>query len=53
MTDNKLFLKTICPFLSENISPRNPKTAILEKNEILTNDAKIGATFNIFLKNIE
>ena len=50
--DNKLFWKSAYPLFSEKHIPKNSKMTLLEKNEILTLDAKIAGTFSKFFKNV-
>ena len=51
VTDNKSFLKTAKPFLSDK-TVNSPKTMLVEKYEIINNDAKIAEIFNTFFTNI-
>ena len=52
ITDNKLFWKTVCPLFSEKHISKISEITLLEKNEILTDDAKITKTFNSLFKNV-
>ena len=51
VTDNKIFWKTVKPFLSDKTA-NSPKIALVEKNEIINNEEKIAETFNTFFTNI-
>ena len=52
ITNNKLFWKTVCLLFSKKHISKNSKILRLEKNEILTDDAKIAETFNSILKSV-
>ena len=49
VTDNKEFWKTVKPFISDKVTTF-PKTSLLEKGEIILDDAKVANSFSSFLK---
>ena len=51
IVDNKLFWKTVKPFLSEKISGMD-KIDLIENNELIKNDLKTAEVLNIFFSNI-
>ena len=51
VTDNKAFLKTVKPFLSDKITSKG-KIALIEENEIVSNDENTVQVLNTFFSNI-
>ena len=51
VTDNKMFWKTVKPFLSDKMV-NSPKITLVENKEIINNDKKIAKTFKTFFINI-
>ena len=53
ITDNKTFWKTISPLFSNKSYSTNSRTTPLESREILSEESKVGDTFNKFFSNVD
>ena len=51
VTDNKAFIKTVKPFLSDKITSKE-KTALIKENESISNDENTAQVLNTFFSNI-
>ena len=51
VTDNKAFIKTVKPFLSDKITSKE-KIALIKENESISNDENTAQVLNTFFSNI-